>query len=49
MIKDLEITLKIIPKMTKYNAFGEPDKDGEYCVVDGTFPPTSQPKLLQLG
>lgn len=36
-IKDLELTLKIIPKMTKYDAFGKPDKDGEYCVVDGEW------------
>lgn len=37
MIKDLELTLKIIPKMTKYDAFGKPDKNGEYCVVDGEW------------
>ena len=37
MIKDLELTLKILPKMTKYDAFGKPEKDGEYCVVDGEW------------
>lgn len=36
-IVDLELTLKIISKMTKYDAFGKPDKDGEYCVVDGEW------------
>jgi hypothetical protein len=36
-INDLELTLKIIPKMTKYDAFGKPDKDGEYCAVDGEW------------
>lgn len=36
-IWDLELTLKIIPKMTKYDAFGHPDKDGEYCAIHGEW------------
>ena len=36
-IVDLDLTLKIIPKMTRYDAFGKPDKDGEYCVVHGEW------------
>ncbi len=36
-IKDLELTLKIIPKMMKYDAFGKIDKDGEYCAIDGEW------------
>lgn len=37
MISDLELTLKIIPKMTKYDALGKPEKDGEFCVVHGEW------------
>ena len=36
-IVDLELTLKIIPKMTKYDAFGRPNKSGKYCVVHGEW------------
>jgi len=37
LIKDLELTLKIIPKMQKYSAFGTPKKDGEHVLVDGVW------------
>ncbi|MCH8100588.1 MAG: hypothetical protein IIB74_09145 [Proteobacteria bacterium] len=47
-IKDLELTLRIIPKMTKYDAFGKPDKNGEYCCVDGEWLRQTLTELKQL-